>query len=226
MKYYREIRRAIFSTFIVGLFFVLSISTSLAEEGDSKVESVKETSVATEFSITEESLSDIVDLKELSFLSENMNSLLSTDSLSSSVVNFGNLQITSGLNKERFTTFSSSRTITGTGTEGTVVGILVFHFNTAGTRSIEVTQDAMVTIGKSTLFNEKIYFDSIGVNYALIATKDKATSNTVFKLYRITRKTEETKEKLENIKLNLMNGDNESNSAIQNLVPGLNGLGF
>ncbi|MBN2221109.1 MAG: hypothetical protein JW708_02810 [Vallitaleaceae bacterium] len=226
MNCYKEIKRALFTTLFLGVFFVLSISTTFAEEQSSEVKSVKETSIAEEFSITEESLADIVDLKELSFLSENMNSLLTSDSLSESVVNFGNLQITSGLNKERFTTFSSSRTITGTGTEGTIVGLLVFRINTATSRDIVVTQDSLVTIGKSTLFNEKINFDTIGVNYALIATKDKTTGNTVIKLYRITRKTEETKEKLENIRLNLINGESNTNSGIQNLVPNVSGLGF
>ena len=226
MKYDREIKRAFLTTIFLGLFFVLSISTSFAEEQSSVVESVQETAVAAEFSMTEESLSDIVDLKELSFLSENVNSLLATDSLSSSVVNFGNLQITSGLNKDRFTTFSSSRTVTGTGTEGTVVGLMVFRFNTASNRDIVVTQDTLVTIGKSTLFNEKINFDTIGVNYALIATKDKTSANVVIKLYRITRKTEETKALLENITLNLMNGESNSTSGIQNFVPSLSGLGF
>lgn len=96
-------------------------------------------------------------------------------------------------------TFSSSKKISGTGEEGIAVGVIVYDgLDEEG--NINITYQAIKTIGLSKIFNETIELNTVGTNYISIAVmKDGITE---YKKYILNRKEEETRKKLENLLVN------------------------
>ena len=106
-------------------------------------------------------------------------------------------------------TFDSSHNIKGNGNEGTIVGILVYDsWGEEGNLNITYQTDYQ-TIGPSGIYDEKIYLNTIGINYVCLAVKK--ADNIEYNIYMINRKKEETKEILENIEIKFDGLDSEDN---------------
>lgn len=148
------------------------------------------------------------------------------------IKDLGPLQLSTGFERDRLTTFSTSKAITGLGEEGAVVGLHVFHIdkilNDIEDRAEQVvvsTQDRMVTLGKSGLYNETVCFDYVGVNYVLLTVENPVTFEATRRLYKVTLKELETRNKLENMTINFFEEEVKSPS-IEEFVPGIVDFGF
>jgi len=129
----------------------------------------------------------------------------------------GPLQLSSGFERDRLTTFAPTKAITGVGEEGVIVGLHVFHIDTvinsidgSAKEFIVSTQDRLVTLGKSGLYNETICFDYVGVNYVLLAVENPITLTTTKRIYKVILKELATRNKLENMTINFFGEKNES----------------
>lgn len=145
-------------------------------------------------------------------------------------VDVGSFSITSGFLRDRLSTFSDYRKLIGNGEEDTIIGAYVFHYETVlnhegETETVLVpTQDLLLEIGRSGLYNETIDIDYIGDNYVLIAVDGDEPE---FKLFKVVRKKVETKQLLENIQIDFF--DNKvvkENPSIEEYVPSIFNFGF
>ncbi len=145
---------------------------------------------------------------------------------------FGPLLLKNSFDKAKTTTFSESKTISGTATEDTVVGLAVFHIeiskDTEGNtkKVLVMTQEKTSTIGLSGLYSDSVDLDYIGTNYVLIAAKDNSQKDKpiYYRLFKVIRKELETKEKLENIQVEFIQDAGGKSPELQEFIPSINNL--
>jgi hypothetical protein len=185
------------------------------------------------FDYGDDYLIELVDTNEVNIFSGPLFNFYDREVYRSEILkDLGPLQLSSGFERDRLTTFSPSKAITGVGEEGTIVGLHVFHFDTVINsidESVEEfvisTQDRLVTLGKSGLYNETVCFNYVGVNYVLLSVENPMTFATTKRLYKVTLKKLETRNKLENMTINFFEKEIESPS-IEEFVPEIVDFGF
>lgn len=126
---------------------------------------------------------------------------------------FKYLYLNKGFDKRITPTFSSRKNISGEGKKGTIVGIVVTD------NFYNITDLNIQTIGASGLYNDKIKFDNIGINYIYIYVKKD--DDIVSKKFTVNRKEEETKNILENISIDFSITDTKKQSEqtkFQNMI--------
>jgi len=195
-------------------FVILSVFSgiySFATEGNTdNPTSVTTTNVLDEFDWTQDALTKAVKANEASAFIEPAFGILELENLKKEIIkDFGTLDLNSGFSRSRISTFSKTKTLTGVGLDKTVVGLYTFHYESVTnaitqktTTNIVATQDRLVTVGLSGLFNETINLDYIGDNYVFIAVKSPVDDSVVYRIFKIVRKEEKIQESLENIKIN------------------------
>lgn len=207
----RSLSKVCFIISFVVSFFAFASVHSYATDGDNDTKTVVTTKdVLDEFDWTYEDLTKAVRSNEATSFIEPAYGILELESLKRELIkDFGALELYSGFTRSRISTFSKTKTLTGVGLDKAVVGLYVFHYNTETntitqqtTSSIVATQDRLVTIGLSGLFNETINLDFIGDNYVFLAVKSPVDDSVVYRLFKIVRKEEKIQESLENIKVN------------------------
>lgn len=206
----RLISKAFFMVSIVFLLTVMNgIYTYAAESESEGKATVTTTNVLDQFDWDIDDLAKSVRTNEATTFIEPSYGIIELESLKKELIkDFGALELNSGFTRSRISTFSKTKTLMGVGLDKTVVGIYVFHYevitNTITqqtTSNIVATQDRLVTIGLSGLFNETINLDFIGDNYVFMAVKSPVDDSVVYRLFKIVRKEEKIQESLENMKI-------------------------
>lgn len=159
-------------------------------------------------------------------------STLSDNTTVDQLKDFGPLTLKNGFSKAKMTTFSESKTISGTALEDTTVGLIVFHIETVkdtegnSTKSLVITQERISTIGLSGLYSDSVNLDYVGTNYVLIAAQDNSQKDVAIydKLFKVIRKEPETKEKLENIQVEFIQDAGSEYPNLQEYIPSINNL--
>lgn len=170
------------------------------------------------FDYEDDYLIELVDTNEVNIFSGPLFNFYDREIYQSEILkDLGPLQLSAGFEHERLTTFAPTKAITGVGEEGTIIGLHVFHLDTvinsidgSAKEFIVSTQDRLVTLGKSKLYNETICFDYVGVNYVLLAVKNPITFVTTKRIYKVTLKELATRNKLENMTINFFEEETES----------------
>lgn len=124
---------------------------------------------------------------------------LTTSSSNSDINDYKVFKFKKGFDKVKFSTFASSKNVSGQGEEGVSVGVLVYKMIN---NDIKISFDSVKSLGASGLYSETIPFDNIGINNVLIAVKKGDYYK--YRVFEITRKKEETKDRLENIQINFL----------------------
>lgn len=145
---------------------------------------------------------------------------------------FGPLVLKNSFDKAKTTTFSESKTISGTALEDTVIGLAVFHIETSKDtegntkKSLVVTQERKSTIGLSGLYSDSVNLEYVGTNYVLIAARDNSQKDKpiYYRLFKVIRKELETKEKLENIQVEFIQDTEGKSPNLQEYIPSINNL--
>jgi hypothetical protein len=209
------------------VFFIMFSVNALAETESAQATSKKE--VVTYFGWTTSDLNEMVTTGNTSIFNSPVYSITEIENYRKEVLkDLGSLQLTNGYSRDRITTFSKTKSLSGAGSEGTVVGLYVFHYestSSAGTQLIVPTQDHLVTIGKSGLYSETININYVGSNYVLLASKNPKTMAITYRLFKVTLKEEETRDKLENVTINFFE-DTSQKTNVQELVPSISNYGF
>lgn len=195
---------------VVTVFAITGIQTYAAETESTTKSVVTSKDVLDEFDWSYEDLTKAVKNNEATVFIEPVFGILELESLKRELIkDFGALELNSGFSRNRISTFSKTKTLTGVGLDKTIVGLFVFHYDTVTntitqqtTSSIVATQDRLVTIGLSGLFNETIDLDYVGDNYVFLAVKSPVDDSVVYRIFKIVRKEEKIQESLENIKVN------------------------
>lgn len=194
---------------VITVFAITGIHT-YAAEADATKPVVTTKDVLEEFDWSYEDLTKAVKNNEATVFIEPVFGILELESLKRELIkDFGALELYSGFTRNRISTFSKTKTLTGVGLDKTIVGLYVFHYDTVTnsitqqtSSSIVATQDRLVTIGLSGLFNETIDLDFVGDNYVFFAVKSPIDDSVVYRIFKIVRKEEKIQESLENIKVN------------------------
>lgn len=119
--------------------------------------------------------------------------------------NIGGLEITSGLMKHKISSFAKTRTVTGKGEEGLLVGVKLFHIEEVmneeeeTSRNIVYTMDDSFEIGASGIFSDILQLTHIGENYVIFMVKNPENDFISKRMYKVIRKEEKTKDILENM---------------------------
>lgn len=145
---------------------------------------------------------------------------------------FDVLQLSTGFNKQRITTFSEVKYVEGQADQGTVVGTMVFHidealsvFDDVPEKNVIITQDSLTAVGASGLFSETIQLDYIGINYVLMAVYHPEMEAPAVKMFKVCREQEVTRVLLENVQINFFEEEEEEIS-LESFVPGIMDFGF
>lgn len=219
--------KLVITTLLCLTFFALFGFSVYAESEDFVVDEysqvVTNDDVLEYFGYTDDYLIELVSVNEMNAFATPLFSSYDVELYRSDVLkDLGPLQLSSGFERDRLTTFSSSKAIAGIGEEGSVVGLHVFHIET---ETLISTQDTLFTIGKSGLYNETVAFDYVGVNYVLLTVEDSISFATTKRLFKVTLKEIETRNKLENMTINFFEEESESPS-IEKFVPEIVNFGF
>lgn len=221
------IKRLTITTLLCMTFFAL-FGVSVYAESDNFVmgDFIEETTsedVLEHFNYNEEFLIELVEVNEAGVFSGQVYSSYDVELYRSEFLkNLGALELSTGFERDRLTTFATTKAITGVGVEGAVVGLHVFHIISD---SVVSTQDSLVTLGKSGLYNETVCFDHVGVNYVLLTVEDPETFASTKRLYKVTVKELETRNKLENMTIDFFEEEEES-PTIEKFVPEIVNFGF
>lgn len=113
---------------------------------------------------------------------------------------FGDFSLNKGFDKKKITTFSSSRSLSGVGDEGIIVGVKVYSKDLFG--NLTSNYQSVKELGASGLFSDLIEFKKTGVYYMVIKVVDG--KDTWIRWFELTKKEEETKDYLENIQINFI----------------------
>ena len=215
----------------LGFIHLFSFSVYAAEANDivmgdfARESGIEETEIE-EIEYSDDYLLDLIAMSEdHSFSSSLLSSYNSKLYQSESIKDLGALQLSTGFDRERLTTFASTKSIIGVGKEETLVKLHVFHIDPNLEDSLISTQKSRISIGKSGLYNETVCFDYVGINYVLITARDPVTYTTTKRLYKVTLKELETRNKLENMTIDFFDKEVESPS-IEGFVPEIVDLGF
>ena len=214
-------------------FLFLFQVTAFAGGEDTQTDRIVTNEVRTYFGWNTSDLNEMVKASELTYFTSPAFSIYEIENFQSErLKDFGSLKLSSGYLRDRITTFSKTKALVGTGTEGTVVGLYVFHyetrmdFNTISMKQYLIpTQDHLVKIGRSGLYNETVCIDYIGTNYVLIASQEPVTKEVKYRLFKVVLKQEETKVMLENMTINFFDSQKES-PKLEEFVPIIMHSGF
>ena len=113
---------------------------------------------------------------------------------------FDDFSFSGGLDYKKFSTFSDVKTLVGYGTEGTVVGLMVYK---KVADEVILIDSSIKTLGPSGLYSENIEFECDQVQYVFAAVKQAGVIQS--RIYQITTKKEATKAFLENIDIDFLN---------------------
>lgn len=127
-------------------------------------------------------------------------SALSSGNLSDAYNVFGDFSLSKGFDKKKITTFSSSRSLSGVGDQGIIVGVKVYTKDAFGT--LVSTYQSVKELGASGLFSDLVEFKKTGVYYMVIKVVNG--KDTWIRWFELTKKEEETKDYLENIQINFI----------------------
>lgn len=130
-----------------------------------------------------------------------------TDTLSR-LNTLGNFRLTKGFDRSSTTSFSNDKFLSGTGVEGTLVGLMVYGVDTKGDKNINYVSTK--TVGQSGLFSELVPIELIGENFLFLAAKHNDIVN--YRVFKITKRESGTKILLENIEINFINESKTQNT--------------
>lgn len=228
-------RKLIITTLLCLTMFALSGVSIYAESNSSNLGEVNEKSTDDDaldyFNYSYDYLIELAAHNETSTFSGSLYTSYDVElSRGTALKDLGTLQLSTGFDRNRLTTFSKTKAISGVGKAGAQVGLQVFHIVTSTTdnkskKYLVSTQDELVKIGNSGLYNETIYFDYIGVNYVLLTVEDPITFASTKRLYKVTLKAIATRNKLENMTIDFFKEEVKSPS-IEEFVPGIFNFGF
>jgi len=111
----------------------------------------------------------------------------------------GGFVMTSGLDYQKFSTFACERNFIGHGSEGAVLGLMVYTYEDG--RAL-ATDSSVAKLGASGLYSDRVCFVENSKQYLLVALKENGIVSS--RVFEVTTKEAATKALLENLQIQFM----------------------
>lgn len=189
--------------FLIAAFLLIGFNFSLSAYAAPE----KEETFFTTFNINQEDLKKEVEGEELGLYQVSKNGSSTLLSADIDINDYKIFNLNKGYTRLSVVTFASSKVLSGKGEADTFIGVNVFYFDKEG--AFISTDSSISQIGVSGVYNGNATL-KIGDNNVIIAVKKGDTL--FYRLFKVVVKQEETKGTLENIKINLIEKTNPTES--------------